>query len=360
MIKGVKTITDRTLFQNILKRYFFNKISFIHSPKGNLEAHFIASSDGLVDLQIPFVNEEIKNCVAFTRNENYIIFVFLKYCGQRTKDILIFNPAKFQVMSVERKNERKSIIEGIDNKSLLYITNFISDKLIGASLTNQGRTVKRIKEIIEYDHLNEYEYLKIFFWNEGISDPRMKFFYSNRSNIFIPDVNSDHGDSLFNHYKNNIFNQDAYLKKHNEYISEISVPILYDLKIPYGYIQVNKSVPFHKSALSVVRRLAFMVDGLCRKYNLFSVSGDKILVSDISKTGVGIVFNNQKYIPYYKKDSYVSMDLLLPHLKKASILADVRHLEMMHNKTIKVGFEIKDMDSTSKDNYERFLGSIEV
>ncbi|MBN2403027.1 MAG: hypothetical protein JXN64_11590 [Spirochaetes bacterium] len=359
MIKGVKTITDRNLFQNILKKFFYNRISFIYSQKANIEVQFLDTPDGLVNIQIPFDMEEQKNCIAYTRNENNIIVVFLKYVSHKTKDILVFNPAKFQVMSVERKDERRSIIEAGIDKSLLYITNFITDKIIGSSLTSQEKILKRIKEIIEYDHLKEYEYLKIFFWNENISDPRMKFFFTNRNHIFIPDMTFESGDYIYRYYLNNIYNQDAYLKTHKELISEISVPILFDLKIPYGYIQVNKYTPFPKSSVTLIKRLASIVDELAKKSNLFSVSNDKLLVSDISKTGVGIVFNNQKYIPYYKKDSYVSMDLLLPHYKKASMLADVRHLEMMHNKTIKVGFEIKDMDSASRDNYEKFLGLIE-
>jgi hypothetical protein len=358
LIKSVKTITDRNLFQNILKKFFLNKNCFIYSANGNIEVSFLPSSDGLVNLKIPFHPEEHKNCVAFTRSRNNVIFVFLKYCGKKSDDIMLFNPAKFQVMSVERKDERRSLIENTGDKSLLYITNFISDIIIGDSLTNQGTILKRIKEIIEYDHLNEYEYLKVFFWNESESDPRMKFFYSNRNHLFIQDINVDYGDNIFKYYKNNILTNDPYLKNHKELISEISVPIFFNYKIPYGYIQVNKSSPFHNSKISIIKRIASVVDELAKKNNLFSVLNDKLLVSDISKKGVGIVFNNQKYIPYYKKDSYVSMDLLLPQLKKASILADVRHLEMMNNKVIKVGFEIKDMDTVSQGNYERFLGSI--
>jgi hypothetical protein len=360
VIKNVKTITDRNMFHNLLKKFFYNKNSFVYSSDGNIEVSFLPSTDGLVNLKTSLQPEDQKNCVAFTRYKNNVIFVFLKYCGRKSDDILLFNPAKFQVMSVERKDERKSLIESYSDKSLLYITNFISDTIIGNSLTTQGAILKRIKEVIEYDHVNEYEYLRIFFWNESASDPRMKYFYSNRSHIFIPDISLDYGDSIFNYYKNNIFINDPYLNKHKELISEISVPILFNSKIPYGYIQVNKTKPFANSKISIIKRLASTVDEMARNSNLFSVLNDKLLVSDISKKGVGIVFNNQKYIPFYKMDSYVAMDLLLPQLKKASILADVRHLEMMQNKLVKVGFEIKDMDTVSQDNYEHFLGSIGV
>ena len=74
--------------------------------------------------------------------------------------------------------------------------------------------------------------------------------------------------------------------------------------------------------------------------------------------GLDTIVSIYTNIPYYKKDNYVSLDIIFPSSKTASVLADVKHLEMMQNKIIKVGFEIKDMDTASLKNYEHFLGSI--
>jgi hypothetical protein len=358
-MKGINTITDRRMFQDILEKFFFHKNTFIYGKEGALEVKFVKSSEGLVIIHIPFIAEEPTNCIAFTRQGVNIIFVYLKLCEKKEDNIYIFNPAKFQIAVADRKDERKSLIKNADKKSVLYITNFISDNIINKSLGSFADKLSRIKEIIAYDHLNEYEYLKVFFCNEEINDARMKYFNNNRTPIFISNIHSENAnDELHQYYKNYIYNNDEYLKTHKEIISEVAVPILFDSKIPYGYIQVNKSNPLPTSTISVIKRVAALTDDITKKYKLFSVSSDRLLVWDVSEKGVGIAFKNTKYIPYYRRDSYVSLDLLLPRYKKASILADVRHLEMMKNKLIKVGFEIKDMDNTSRDNYEKFLGSI--
>ena len=161
------------------------------------------------------------------------------------------------------------------------------------------------------------------------------------------------------YYKNFIMKSDSFLKDHKHITSEISVPILLNNKIPYGYIQINQRSSLSVSTIPQIIRLASLVDDLVKRTKIFSASEDKLLVSDISKNGMGIVFNNKKYIPYYRKDSYVSLDVLFPSAKKASILANVRHLEMMKNRTIRVGFEIKEMDNNSRSNYEHFLCTID-
>ena len=362
MIKGIKTITDRTLFKNLLEKFFYNKKAFIHSTGGNIEVKFVESSNKLVKVFIPEIFEEPKNCMAFTRHGNNIIFVFLRLCDKKEENIFLFNPAKFQVITAERKHERKPVTANGKDKSLIYVTNFISDNIIGKSLASQENVLKRIKEVIKYDHLNEFEYIKIHFFNESMDDLRMKFFNDNKMPIYISDVNSLNSeyDDRYAYYKNYVYNNDAFLKNNKEFISEISVPILFNSKIPYGYIQVNKKTPFSKSAIILVKRLANLVDEMNQKNKLLSVSNDKLLVSDISKNGAGIIFNNKHYVPYYKKDSFVSLDMFLPMAKKASILADVRHLEIMKNKSFKVGFQIKEMDNISKDNYDKFLGSLNV
>ncbi|MFH0975981.1 MAG: hypothetical protein V1874_09385 [Spirochaetota bacterium] len=358
-MKGINTITDRRLFQDILGKFFFNKSCFLYGKEGALEVKFNRSSDGLIVIKIPFFTEEPTNCIAFTRQGANIIFVYLKLCGRKEDNIYIFNPAKFQIAEADRKDERKSLIKNTNSKSVLYITNFISDNIINKSLSSQAEKLDRIKEIIAYDHLNEYEYLKLFFCNEEMNDARMKYFNNSRIPIFIPNIHSENAnDELHEYYKNYIYNNDEYLKIHKEIVSEVAVPILFDSKIPYGYIQVNKTGPLPTSTISVMKRVAALTDDITKKSKLFSVSSDKLLVWDISEKGVGIAFKNTKYIPYYRRDSFVSLDLLLPRYKKASILADVRHLEMLENKLIKVGFEIKDMDTASRDNYEKFLGSI--
>ncbi|MBN2041836.1 MAG: DUF1577 domain-containing protein [Spirochaetes bacterium] len=360
MPPAIESITDRRLFQNILQKLFINKISFIRSSHGNIEVKFIEAEKGLVKIQIPEIVQEPKNCMAFTRQGNNVIFAYLKYCEQKTNNIYVFNPAKFQVISTSRSDERQYIAGASENRYILYATNLISEITMNKSLSYQNEKLLRIKEIIEYNVKNEYDNFRIFFFNEDPHDTRMKYFRTNRTPIFIPDITSPDADTSedYKNYINFIYNSDLFLNKNKMLVSEISVPVYFDSKIPYGYIQANKSKPFTASSVASLKRLATLIDDLIRKNKLFPALPDKMLISDLSKKGIGIVFKNANYIPYYKKDTFVSLDIMLPALKKASLLADVKHLEMMRNKIIKVGFEIMDMDTASMKNYERFLGSI--
>lgn len=125
-----------------------------------------------------------------------------------------------------------------------------------------------------------------------------------------------------------------------------------------GNIQVNNSTPLTQGSLPVIKRIAALIEKMGKEYALFDAVDEKKLVSDVSPKGLGIVFRDKKYIPLYREKSYVSLDMILPASKRVSMLTDVRHLEMLDNKIIKVGFEIKDMDNESLSNFENFLQSI--
>ena len=85
---------------------------------------------------------------------------------------------------------------------------------------------------------------------------------------------------------------------------------------------------------------------------------DRLLVSDVSYSGMGVVFRDRKYIRSFKENSYIYYDILLPENKKASMLSIVKNIELMENKIIKVGFAIKDVDALSEVYYQEFLESI--
>ncbi len=362
MVSNIKTITNRKSFETILNRFFLNSTAFVKSNNGNIQVRFLECSGGLAIVKIPMVLKSPDNSLIFTRHKDTVICAYLRFCEARSKDIFVFNPVMFQVMSAERKDVRKLLNIRDRNKELIFATNVISDYNIRNSISHEKQKVERIKEIIKYNNEQNYKHLKLYFCEQGMKDSRMKYFYSKRSPIFIPDFQKftiRNQDELLYFYMNNIYKKDRFLNIRQEFRSEVSVPILYNTKIPYGYIQVNETSPFSRTALSVIQRIAVLANELGNELKIFTASGDRLLVSDVSTGGLGVVFKDSKLIPNYKQDSYVSLDMLLPQNKKASILADVRHLEMMENKVIKVGFEIKDMDNLSVSNYESFLRRID-
>ncbi len=355
-----QSITDRKLFRNILKQFFFDKSCFINNPWGNAEVRFLSSEGEYVQLHSPGFDEDPKNCMVFTRNYNNIIFVYLKFCGKKTENIYLFNPTKFQIIETERKDERCYLEKDRNNRSTIFITNFISQTSIINSLNLHQKKIKRIEEIIGYDTSHEFEYIKVYFYNYGRDDPRMNYFCNNKIPIFIQDINfvNDQNTVIIENYMKYIYKTDSYLNNHKRLISEISVPVMFNSWIPYGYVQINNSTPLTTSSVEHAVCLASFIDDSIKRENIFSVSRDKLDISDISKNGIGIIFSNKKYIPYYLKDSFVLLDIFFPSSLKTSILADVRHLEIMQNKTIKAGFRIREMDDEGRYNFDSFLSSI--
>ena len=105
-------------------------------------------------------------------------------------------------------------------------------------------------------------------------------------------------DDVFNYYKNNIYVNDNMLAD-NHFISEISIPILYRMKVPYGYVQVNSRFPFKESSMQPVKKIAIVVNELLIKHSLFPQAEEKIMVSDVSKNGIGLKFKDKKCIKYF-------------------------------------------------------------
>ena len=357
MIDKIKTIKDKALFNRILNEFFMNGKSYVKSSSGNIQVKFLNCSGGLAAVRIPFNVNPPQNSLMFTRNKDDIIFAYMKFWEARDADTFIFNPEKFQIVTAARKDERKTL-SITEDKSPIYATNIITDHIIRNSLSGNKEIVDKIKERIIYDNEKEYDYIRFFFADDETDDPRMKYFHENRDPIFIKNFKNDAADipdRQLEHYMNSIYKTDAELMKNKGIVSEAAVPLMYDSKISYGYIQINGTSPFTNGTLAVVKRTAALIEQLCMDNKLFTCLHERVLVSNVSNKGLGIVFKEKKYIPYYKEKSLVSLDLILPNHRKASVLARVRHLEMLEDKFIKAGLEILEMDKTSITNYEIFI-----
>lgn len=357
MINDINTITDRGSFDRIINDFFIGKKVYAKVNGKNVEVKFLKQSVSLPAVRFPAEVNVPDKCLIFTRHKNAVICAHLSKCSQKN-NIYTFNPIKFQILTADRKEERMPIGKIKIEKRIIFATNIMTDFLIFNSLEEGKQKIKRIKEIIQYDNGHNYDFLKIFFCNEGMNDPRMKYFYKERTPIFIADINKKEDDKKRDRSKEYIYNiiaGDSHFTGDVNYTSEVSVPILLNEKIPYGYLQVNSTNPLSASVLPVVMRIASMIEQLTQKCKIFSALNNKLLISDISQRGLGAIFQEKDLIPHYRENSYVTLDMMLPSNKKASLLADVRHLDIMQNNVFKVGFEIKDMDTMSMDNYDKFL-----
>jgi hypothetical protein len=361
MAELIKTITDKSLFEKIFYKFFFKNNVFLKTKSGDLKIEFFGYTDGMAALKIPYLKNMYESCLIFTRNESYTIYANLKLVEKQEDDSYIFIPVKFQIISAMRREDRKIVDIGGQGKNIIYVTSVISDFIIQNSLAMESKKVDHVKEIVRFDLEKQFKQVRIFFCNEGMTDIRMKYFYENKTPFLVSDINKKElakDEALFNYYINNIYGKDYQLINRKNLVSEVSVPILYKARIPYGYIQCNGAAPLSESALLIVKRMAIVVEELFNKYKVFPVSDERLLVSDVSKKGVGIVFKERRFIRYFKENSYVYFDLNLPDNKRTACLAVIRNIGIMENKIIKVGCEIRELDALGEVNYEEYLDSL--
>ncbi len=360
MSEQIQTITDKNQLRDIFYKHFADGDIYLKTKNGDLKIKFLGYTSDQIAFRIPHVKNLFDNCLVYTRRGSTIYYVQLKFHEKQEDESFVFFPLKMQLITVERREDRKAISTEGTGKQILYITNIISDFIMENTLSMEGRKVDRIKEILRTDIEKHFPHIRIFFFNEGASDPRMKHFANMNRPIFIPDINKKPEDremADYNNYMSNVYSKDYQLQNRKQLISEVSVPFLFRGKIPYGYIQVNNTTVMPESVLTIVKRLATGADELIQKQKLFPISDAKLLVSDVSRNGLGVVFKDRMFIRYFKERCQIFFDLMLPGDKKASLHAEVRNIILMENKIIKIGSEIKEMDALSEVNYEEFLES---
>jgi hypothetical protein len=363
MTDQIKTITDRNSFEKILIKFFTNNNVFLKTKSADLRINFMGYSDNVAAFRIAYVKSMTGNCLIFTWKDNYRIHALAKFNEKQGDDVFLFTIEKFQIISKARVDNRKALdaTDYGESKNIIFVANLISYSIIENSLSMETKKIGRIKEYIQKETSEAFNHTKIFFCNEGKNDSRMQYFFKNKKPIFIPQINtSTSGDpetESRNFYINSIYAKDHFLQGKKDYISEISVPLLYKQKMPYGYIQVNNTNIMTSSNLLIAKKFALTIDELLIKEKVFPKSDEKLIVSNISQNGIGIVFKERKYIRYFKVNSLVYFDILLPQNKTASVMAMVRNITLLDNNVIMIGCSIEEIDALSEVNYEEFLDS---
>ncbi len=352
----IKTVTDKSQFSTLFNNFFEQRDVYIKTKSGDLIIQFLGYSNDNVAFRIPRVKNIPDMVLVFTRKGEHTIYVSLKYL-ERNEDTFIFLPIKFQIISASRKEGRASL-DADGGKNIIYIENIISDSLIQQSLVLNDKKIDHIKDIVQNDLKDSFERIRVVLIHETKIDPRMKYFQENIRPLFIADLKSKPEEKhigIFNLYVNEIYSRDYKLSSQSEYVSEVSVPIMYKNMIPYGYIQVNNTWPMTESYLNAVKKVALAMNELIIKDNLFDKVTERFLVSDVSRNGMGIVFKNRRHTTYFRQDSIVSFDMILPDNKKVILGAEVKNTTFMDSGIIKVGLEIINIDAISEVHFQEFV-----
>lgn len=356
MAETIQTISDESQFEELFNQYFMATEVFLKTKGNDMLIQFLGYHNGNVAFRIPRVKNLPDSVQVFSRHSLSTIYANLKVV-ENNEDTFIFIPLKFQIISDMRKGER--IDTGTsENKAVIYISNIISEGMVKICLDANEKKVNHLKDIIDQDLKGMFERLRIVFIHETTIDVRMKYFLANPSPLYIRDMGEKtqtKGDENLKFYINEIHSRDFKLSGQSEFISEISIPIIYKDMIPYGYVQVNNSSPMNENHLALIKKVTMTVNEFFIKERIFAPVPDKFLVVNIAQTGIAVVFKDRRQIRYFVQNSRVVLDLMIPDNGNVTMGALVKNTIFEDNGIIKVGFEISNIEEASRASFDKFL-----
>jgi len=271
----------------------------------------------------------------------------------------ILKPLKFSLANIPRRENRKILVSSEKSGPYVYISNIISDFIIRDQLSKNQKKIEAIKHAIMVKLENVFASMKIFLTNEGIN-PRMNMFRETIMPLFIKDLLKEepgNDNTNFNFYMENIHSKDLTIIKRPELVSEISVPIVHNMKIPYGFVQINNNIPMDEKNLTLVKKMAVVTDQLITKNGILSTGNDRVQVMDVSPGGLALKIDVRSQIRFFKENSLLYFDLFMPENRKANILGIVRNI-IATGATIRIGIQIKEIDALSEVIFEEFLDTL--
>jgi hypothetical protein len=360
MTGSIETVSDRERFPDIFNNYIARGDVHLRTSNGNLRIRFLGYNNGQVAFKIPYIKSMPETALVFARISEVTAYIELKSIEKQEDDVFVFSPIKVQLIHAARKEER-SQPDGA-HKTLLFVSNVTSDFLLFDCIRRDRKKVDLIRDKILSDLKKLFTEVKVHFVHEETGDPRMRYFFETKNQpIFIPNIAERPGPAeaeRYTFYRESIYAKEQFNMKRKGLISELAVPILYKGKIPFGYLQVNNSVPINESYIQIMTRAADLASQLMIKSGIFNdMCADRLLVADISKNGIGIVFRDRKFIRYFKEKRLSVLDLTLPDGNVIQIGSLVKGITLMENKIIKVGCEIHHIDDTCRGLYESYVAA---
>ena len=356
----IQTISDKTQFDKIFYNYFVKSDVYLKTSNGNMKIAFLGYTDGFVAFKIPYIKSMPPTILVFARCGETTIYLELLSKEKQEEEVFVFSPVKMQLILAARKEDRAQSEDDSQGKSLLFVTNVMIDFLMYEGIRREKKRVDAIRDKVLSDLRTLFSEVDVYFCDGDIGDPRMQYFIDNGNNpIFISDMTrqpTEDMKSVYGYYRENIYSREQFNMKRKKLISEISVPVLFQNKLPLGYLQVNNTVPIQDSYLQILKRAADIASQLMLKSGCFSdMCRDRLLVSDLSRLGNGMVFKDRKFIRYFKEKSIVCYDIIFPDQTVVNVSSFVRNISFLSNKIIKVGCEIKHIDQQTLPIYENYV-----
>jgi hypothetical protein len=362
--KIIKKITDRKLFQSIFLKLFLDKNVFLKTDKETIPIQFLNYEAGIATLKIPAGHDLSGTNIVFVERTKDIVFSQMKLKESKGPDKYDFEIIDIQLMEYVKNEEPPKPFTDIRSEprnAQIYLSNIISDFSLSECLKNSVRRVEYLRQEILKKLNLMYPFASVSFLHDKKPNPRMDFFQNERRPYFFPELKSyetNHDNKDHAYFMTNIYPKDLSITD-NKLNSEICVPILYKLMLPFGYIQVNSQKQLTEKDYSAIRKLGMSASVLFTNDPIIIKSADDIIsIADISQSGLGIIFKDKPLIKHFKDNSAILFNIIFPDNKKAITLAIVRHISLIENKIYRVGTEILNIDPIGEVNYTDYIESL--
>jgi hypothetical protein len=360
MAGTIQTITDKSAFESIFYQNFSGGDMFLKTSNGNLKIAFLGYTDGQIAFRIPYIKSMPETALVFARKDETTVYAEIKTIEKQEADVFIFSPIKVQIIFGARRENRAPVAGTGEGKNLLFVSHIASEFNLFDSVSIEKKKTEFIRDKVLSDLNKIFPNVSVHFCAEESGDSRMRFFNENGNRpIFISDISKppQDGDKTdYAYYKEFIYAKEQFNMKRKNLISEVSVPILYRGMIPFGYITVNNTVTLDQSCIQILKRAAVLSEQMMIRGGVIrDICDERLLVSDISRGGIGIVFRDRKFVRFFKEKRTASFDLILSNGSIVAIAAIVKNIALLDSKIIKVGCEIRSVDESCKAEYEEYL-----
>ncbi len=350
----VKKITDRNIMYDYLKKLFTRKPVFLKTKDLNIETlSFVFNEDGVIFTSAEPVAED--NINLYIRNGNELLLARSLIVSRSGKEHKC-SVTEMLIMNIPRKEERVNASVSNDGGNV-YISNIISDFTLKENFDDNKRKILALKDDIEEKLGKKYEKVKVFAVSEQKNDLRMNYFLKERQPYFIQDVTRRSDDNpQYKYYVDNIYPEEH--EANRRMISEISVPFLYRYMMPFGYLRVNGSKPLTDEDYSSLKKSGMSISTFfTNDKSIIKSSSDRIYITDLSMTGLGVIFRERVFIKHFREESLVIFTVFMPGDRTSVVMCEVKNITILKNGVYRIGCSILNFDAIGEVNYSEYLES---
>ncbi len=354
-----QTITSRDQIEEIYNIFLKNRPAHIRYSGQNIKVKCSDCINGKVVIDIPFETDLPDPVIVHSSLENKTIHLYLKKAGKANFDNTIFDITKCNLIVSARGSSRHRISHDKDHKKVVYITDFITDTIVGNSILSESNKLSAIFNRAETELLKTFSTVRFMTKNEGQHDIRMQYISKRGKGIIIRKIDDPNPDDKegYDFYMKNIFLVEKPVKMRKLSFSEAVLPLYYRDKIPYGYLKVAKDSNLNDSDLKLAEKYVKSIEQYLHKLDIFPVVPDKIIVHEVSSAGLSVLQHEKKNSRHFKIGSQFCYDLVIPDNKKVHLLARIKHNSPGGNGIIRTGFEIEKIDENHIEDFKAYLGS---